>query len=267
MSPTEIITPYLTDNLESLHKYEEALHTKSTLEINSEPHLKDQLIIVQESLNLIFDLTKSYKKQNDDELTIQFLGIRLFNSIVVSIKLLLSGYYQASAAIQRDILETGFLLDYFLSYPIKIEEWKNSSNEQRKKKFKPVDIRIALDKRDEFKEQKRMKAYQLLCELAAHPTAEGFKMVSPTGLGEVGPFFDKKYLEATIEELSVKVPLFAIIYLSHFKNLPEEFLKPRTDYLHHLKKWAQKYLGSDMLNVNIEEISKEVDDLANFLKI
>jgi hypothetical protein len=72
MNPTEIITPYLTDNLESLNKYEGELHTKSVLEMNSEPQLKDQLIIIQESLNLIFDLTKSYKNQNDNELTIQY---------------------------------------------------------------------------------------------------------------------------------------------------------------------------------------------------
>ena len=124
MNPTEIITPYLTDNLESLNEYERELHTKSVLEMNSEPQLKDQLIIIQESLNLIFDLTKSYKNQNDNELTIQYIGIRLFNSIVVSLKLLLSGYYQTSVIIQRDILETGFLLDYFLSNQDKIEEWK-----------------------------------------------------------------------------------------------------------------------------------------------
>ena len=47
MNPTEIITPYLTDNLESLNKYEGELHTKSVLEMNSEPQLKDQLIIIQ----------------------------------------------------------------------------------------------------------------------------------------------------------------------------------------------------------------------------
>lgn len=267
MKPAEIITPYLTDNLESLNKYEGELHTKSVLEINSEPQLKDQLIIIQESLNLIFDLTKSYKSQNDNELTIQYIGIRLFNSIVVSLKLLLSGYYQASATIQRDILETGFLLDYFLSNQEKIEEWKKSTNKGRNQKFKPVIIREALDKRDGFKEKKRMRAYQLLCEIAAHPTYPGFQMVSPKGLGELGPFFDKKYLKATIEELSLRVPLFVIIYLSHFKKLPTDFLKARTDYLLHLKSWAQKYLGSDMSNIDVEKISEEVDDLLNLLKI
>ena len=267
MNISEIITPYLTDNLESLNKHEGELHTKSVLEINSDPRLKDQLIILQESLNLVFDLTKSYKNQNDDELTIQYIGIRLFNSIVVSLKLMLSGYYQSSAIIQRDILETGFLLDYFLSNQDKIEEWKKSTNKERNQKFKPVIIREALDKRDGFKGKKRMKAYQLLCEFAAHPTYPGFQMVSPKGLGKLGPFFDKKYLKATIEELSLRVPLFVIIYLNHFRKLPTEFLKARADYLIHLKDWAQKYLGSDLSDIDVESISKDVEVIMNLLKI
>jgi hypothetical protein len=263
MNSTEIITPYLTDNLESLCKDERELHTKSVLEINSDPQLRDQLIILQESLNLVFDLTKSYKNQSDDELTIQYIGIRLFNSIAVSLKLMLSGYYQSSAIIQRDILETGFLLDYFLSNQDKIKVWKKSTNKERNQKFKPVIIRIALDKRDGFNGKIRMKAYQLLCEFAAHPTYPGFQMVSPRGFGELGPFFDKKFLKATLEELSLRVPLFVIIYLNHFKKLPTSFLKVRADYLIHIKEWAQKYLGADLSNVDIETIGKDAEILMN----
>jgi hypothetical protein len=267
MSSSEIITPYLTDNLESLHKHEGELHSKSVLEINSDPRLKDQLEIIQESLNLIFDLTKSYKSQNDNELSIQYIGIRLFNAIVVSLKLLLSGYYQVSAIVQRDILETGFLLDYFLSNKEKIKEWKKSTNKERLKKFSPRVIREALDKRDGFKGKKRMQAYQLLCEYAAHPTYPGFQLVSPKGLGELGPFFDDKFLRATIEELSLRVPLFVIIYLSHFDDLPTEFLKIRTDFLLHLKSWAEKYLNTDLSHVDLETISEEVDELVSILKL
>jgi len=239
------------------------LHTKSVLEVNSDSQLKDQLKILQEALNLVFDLTKSYKSQNDEELTIQYIGIRLFNSIVVSLKLMLSGYYQASAIIQRDILETGFLLDYFLSNQEKIAEWEKSTSNERSRKFKPVVIREALDKRDGFKSKRRMKAYQLLCEFAAHPTYPGFQMVSPKGVGILGPFFDKKYLKATLEELSLRVPLFVIIYLNHFKNLPKAFLKVRADYLINLKNWAQNYLGSELSELDVDKISKDVEFVLN----
>jgi hypothetical protein len=70
MNTSKIITPWLTENLESLHKHEEEIRTKSILEINADLKLKDQLSMIQESLNLVFNLTKSYRNQTDDELTI-----------------------------------------------------------------------------------------------------------------------------------------------------------------------------------------------------
>ena len=132
--------------------------------------MRDHLKIIHDSLNLIFDLTKSYKSLTDDELTVQYLGVRLFNSIVTALKLLLSGYYQASVILQRDIVEIGFLLDYFLSDKLKIQEWKSSSNKERKKKFSPAIIRAALDKRDGFTGKGRQQIYQLMSEYAVHPT-------------------------------------------------------------------------------------------------
>jgi len=261
MNTSKIITPWLTENLESLHKQEEEIRTKSILEINGDLKLKDQLSMIQESLNLVFDLTKSYRNQTDDELTIQYIGIRFFNSIVSALKLLLSGYYQVSVIIQRDILETGFLLDYFLSDKSKIQDWKKSSNKNRLKKYGPAAIRKALDQRDGFKEKQREHIYKLLCEYAAHPTYTGFKLVAPKGLGEIGPFLDANYLKATIGELSLRIPLFSITYLSHFENLPPEFLKIRTEYLVKVKKWSQKYLKTDLCHIDAEGLKKQVDEL------
>lgn len=261
MNTSEIITPWLTENLESLHKHEEEIRTKSILEINADLKLKDQLAIIQESLNMIFDLTKSYKNQTDDELTIQYIGVRLFNSVVSALKLLLSGYYQTSVIIQRDIMETGFLLDYFLTNKAKIHDWKTSSNKDRLKKYNPASIRQALDQRDGFKDKQREQRYKLLCEYAAHPTYPGFKMVAPKGSGEIGPFFDAKYLKGTIEELTLMVPHFTIIYLNHFENLPPKFLKIRIEYLVNIKKWSQKYLKTDLSHIDVESLNKQVNDL------
>ena len=116
----ELILPWLPEQFESLNKEEDRIRTRSILQINSEPDLKAHLEIIQASLNILFHLSIDYKNQTDDEQTIQFLGIRLFNTIIISLKLLLTGYYQGSAFIQRDILETGFLLDYFTIDPSKI---------------------------------------------------------------------------------------------------------------------------------------------------
>lgn len=46
MPNSKIITPWLPENLESLHKHEEELRTKSILEINADQNLKDQLIVL-----------------------------------------------------------------------------------------------------------------------------------------------------------------------------------------------------------------------------
>lgn len=258
---TKIIASWLTDNLESLHKHEEEIRTKSILGINSVPELKDQLTMVQESLNLVYDLTKSYKSQTDDELTIQYIGIRFFNTTVSALKLLLSGYYQTSILVQRDILETGFLLDYFLFDKSQILVWKKSSSKDRLKKFGPAIIRKVLDERDGFKEKKREEIYRRLCEYAAHPTYAGFKMAAPKGLGKIGPFFDVRYLKATVEELSQRLPLFSIIYLRHFEKLPHKFLKVRADYLIKLKNWSQKYFKADLKAINAENLKGYVDKL------
>lgn len=263
MTNSIIITPWLPENLESLHKYEEELRTKSVLEINSDQNLKDQFDITQESLNMIFEFTKSYKTDDKIELTIQYIGARLFNSIVTSIKLMLSGYYQSAVILQRDIVEIGFLLDYFLSDKSQIEEWKDSSTKERMAKFSPATVRKALDDRDGFQGKKRQEIYKLMSEVATHPTYAGFKLLAPDGKVHLGPFIDAKYLKHVIHELALRVPNFTIIYISHFENLPPTFLKVRVEYLAKIKEWAQRYLKSDLSHLDIDGLQEKVEFVLN----
>lgn len=269
MTNSKIITPWLPENLESLHKHEEEHRTKSVLEINADQNLKDQFVIIQESLNMVFDVTKSYKTDDKIELTIQYIGARFFNSIVTAIKLMLSGYYQSSVIIQRDIVEIGFLLDYFLSDKSKIEEWKDSSTKERMAQFSPATIRKALDDRDGFQGKKRQEIYKLMSEVATHPTYAGFRLLAPAGKIHLGPFFDAKYLKHLVHELALRVPNFTVIYISHFENLPSTFLKVRVEYLAKIKEWAQKYLKSDLSHLDIDGLQEQVEfvlDHVNQLK-
>ena len=259
MANSKIITPWLPENLQSLHMQEEELRTKSILEINADQNLRDQLIIIQESLNMIFDVTQSYKTKDKIELTIQYIGARLFNSIVTAIKLIISGYYQSSVMLQRDIVEIGFLLDYFLLDNSKIEEWINSSGKDRNNRFSPAAIRKVLDKRDGFQEKKREEIFHLMSEAGTHITYAGFKLLAPDGKVHLGPFFDAKYLEHLVHELALRVPNFTIIYISHFEKLPPKFLKVRVEYIAKIKEWAQKYLKSDLSHLDIDELQKEVE--------
>ncbi len=256
MSNSEVITPWLPHNLESIHKHEEELRTRTVLEINADQNLKEQLIIIHESLNMIHDITKSYTAKDTMELTVQYLGARLFNSIIMAINLLLSGYYQGSVALQRDIVETGFLLDYFLFNKSEIEEWKNSSKKKRLDKFSPVKIRKALDDRDGFKGEKRKEIYNLMAEAATHPTYEGFKLLAPDGKVHLGPFYDVNYLRSLINELAFRVPLFTVIYISHFEKVPTPFLKTKAEYFEKIQKWSHKYLTSKLDITNELEQAK-----------
>jgi len=250
-----LVLPGLPVQLESLNKEEDAIRTKSILHINAYPDLKTHLEIIHASLNVLFCLSIDYNNQTEDEQTIQFLGIRLFNTIVISLNLLLTGYYQGSAFTQRDILETGFLLDYFTLDPSKISEWRDSNEKERSTNFKPVVIRKALDARDGVKQKKREKRYKLFCNAAAHPTYKGFQLLAPNGMVKIGPFFNERFLKSTFEELVMRLPLFTLIFVQHFKNLPPEFLKIQIEYITLLKPWMEQYYGLDLSNIDTKDFN------------
>jgi len=250
----------LPKNLQSLHEHEEKIHNESVLRINTLRGLEEHLDIVYSSLNVVFN-TRFYKAQTDDEITIQALGIRLFNSIVSSLKLLLAGYYQSSVMIQRDILETGFLLDYFSIYPSKISDWSNCNSRDGRINYRPKVIRDELNERDGVIKSKRDEIYKLMCELATHPTYRGFDLIAPKGLGETGPFFYLYFLISIIKELAKWVPLFTLIHLNHFKKLPlpSDLLVAKNEFMDKLKIWAQEYINLDLSTIDTEKFKAWVD--------
>lgn len=128
-STSKIIIPELPDKLKKLSKQEEKIKASSIVVLKSDEVLDRRLTAYELAMDVVFSLVNDYKNTNDDELTIQYIGIRLFNALAVSLYLMLFGYYQISFAIQRDIIEMYFLLDYFIYCPGKISEWKNASND------------------------------------------------------------------------------------------------------------------------------------------
>jgi hypothetical protein len=104
----EILNMDPLENLHSLHKHEEEIRVKSLEAINADRALDDHLNIISEAMNLIYVFSHDYHHQDDDELTYQLFGVRLFNAAGASIKLALSGYYQKAFDHVRDILETYF---------------------------------------------------------------------------------------------------------------------------------------------------------------
>jgi len=107
----------LPDNLTSLHKEEERIHADSLRLIEKNPNLHGHLSMIHGAMAIIYALAHDHANANDDELTVQYLGLRLFNSAASSLQLTLSGYYQSALALVRDIFETVALLDYMGSHP------------------------------------------------------------------------------------------------------------------------------------------------------
>ena len=195
-------------NLHTLHGEEEKLRERSLVVINQRADLRDHVAIVAEAMDVIWAFSHDHTRENEDELTLQFFGIRLFNAAAASIKLALSGYYQKAFDQVRDVIETGFLVDYLISHPSEIPVWRAADKKTRKNRFGPDAIRRALDKRDGYTGEKRKMIYDLISEAASHPSFKGFALLASTdtNLGEMGPFFDETKLTAWLQELVKHLP-------------------------------------------------------------
>jgi hypothetical protein len=205
-------------DLGETHETEESFRAESMKLVGADHELARRLTMVQKAMTLIFGYTVEHTGRTDNERTIQILEIRLFNAGASSVKLALSGYYQTAFQQARDIMETGFLVDYLRTSPDQIDVWRNSDRAMRRKLFDPVKIRMALDERDKDESRQREKEYGKLSELASHATYRGFRMTTRQGFGELGPFVEAANLKAWLEEMVIRLGPAAVLYANHFPN-------------------------------------------------
>ena len=252
----------LPEKLKNLSSREERIKNESIRLIKSDLTLDKRLVAYESAMDTVFALVVDHKNLTDDEITVQYIGIRLFNSLAISLRLVLTGYYQASFAIQRDILETAFLLNYFLYCPSKVAEWKKATNDERVKCYNPRKIRGILDKRDGFVNKRREKKYKLFCEYAAHVSYPGNKLVAPKGVGEIGPFFDQKYLKNCFAELIENGFYSVLLFMGHFENIKEpNIMKIKIEFLSRLADWYQERFKKE-LKIDFNKIDKLLDELS-----
>jgi len=219
------------ENLETLHALEEKLRAESLTIIDNSATLSEHFRVVHEAMNIVVGFTYCHPHRSDDEITLQMLGIRLFNASGASIKLALSGYYQIAFAQLRDIVETYSLLDYFRTNKDKIAIWKVADKRNLKQKFGPYVIRDALDKRDGFKVKMRGEVYERLSAYASHPTYQGFKLTNKEkNMGEIGPFVTEKLLTAWLEEMVKHLGYGALVYAGHFENVAADLEAVKKQY-------------------------------------
>jgi hypothetical protein len=234
-----------SDNLTSLHKHEEELQARSLAAIEADANLSDHWNLVGEAMNAIYAFTHDHAHGSDNELTLQYLGIRLFNAAGASVKLALSGYYQKAFDQVRDVIETYFLVDYLSTYPEKIDEWKRADKKKRISHFGPGFIRNALDKRDGYTSGERKKIYDLISELASHPSYSGISLTTmgPAKMAQVGPFFDETKLATWLQEMAMRLSHAAVVLVSNPEGSDTRLLMTRKHYLEVVNKWWSKYRG------------------------
>lgn len=234
-----------TDNLTSLHKHEEELRARTLAAIDADAALSDHWNLVGEAMNAIYAFTHDHAHGSENELTLQYLGIRLFNAAGASVKLALAGYYQKAFDQVRDLIETSFLVDYLSTYPEKIDEWKRADKKKRVSHFGPGFIRTALDKRDGYTSGERKKIYDLISELASHASYSGISLTTtgPTKMAQVGPFFDEKKLATWLQETAMRLSHAAVVLVSNPEGNDVSLLMTRKHYLDVVNNWWSKYRG------------------------
>jgi hypothetical protein len=244
------------ENFDLLHKGEEFIRSKNTDAIKKSEVLLHHLNMVADSMNIIDHFARSYSNQNDDQLVVQLLGFRLFNSMAGAIQNFMAGYYQNAVMKMRDILEVSFLLDYFNTDRALIAAWKGCSENERNKRFSAFKVRTTLDDRDGFTGKKRMEHYQLLCNLGAHASFQGFELLRPTAGGDAhcGPYFADRALDATLSELA-KVAVGAAGNFAMFfdpRNLPD--LETKLHFMEAQSVWFATFFGRSLDLGQIGEI-------------
>ena len=209
--------------------------------IASDVELTDHILLINQTLDFIDRIVREGEHFDGCHLLVLRLTVRCFNSISASLSLATMGYWQPAFALIRDLMETYFLLDLFNSYPQKLVEWSGLSDQDALKKYGPAKVRIILDDRDGNSERKREKLYKMLSAQAAHPTPNGFSLISPKSSTNVGPFPDKTLLVAALQELARHVFSIGGILLIANRFETDGAKSLMTDLSARLKEWRSKY--------------------------
>jgi hypothetical protein len=235
------------ENFDLLHTGEEFIRAKTKEAIEATDNLLRHFNTVAKSMTLIDHFARGYTHAGDDELTIQLLGIRLFNSAAGAVQSLMGGYYQNSVMLQRDLLEVSFLLDYFRLNRALIAEWRRCDESARNRNFSAFKVRTALDDRDGFTTRKREAHYKLLCTLGAHATYQGFQLLQPTPGGDAhcGPYFAEGPLEAAAGELAKICVGAAANFAPFFKEKSTQDFEAKLRFTEGQVDWYEHFVGAN----------------------
>lgn len=192
----------IPENIIALQRQDAILREQSLQLIDADRAMLDHLNAIEASMKAIFDHVVDRPEHEPDDLTVKALGIRLYNNLATALSDGLAGYYQRAFDAVRDMLELQFLFDDFSTDIGKIGRWAAADRREREREFGPMHVRRRLDERYGHTEERRREHYQRLSSLASHPSPDGFRLIAPDGLGNLGGFVHGRTLRALLEEMA-----------------------------------------------------------------
>jgi hypothetical protein len=211
--------------------------------VNGEEELVEQMKVIGSGLAFLHTLLERHPCDAPEVLIALRLTVRLLNSASAALKLARAGYYQPAFTMVRDVMEVEFLIDLFSRDRAQLIKWMTLSPKEREAQFKPVAVRIKLDKRDGWTEQKRAKAYKALSNYAAHVTPEGFSVISPDNMTVIGPHPSPRGVRAVLGELVRWLPSACIHVGVLFQPVEAdpEILKAHDNFTGILREWLARH--------------------------
>lgn len=233
-------------NIISLGEHEAQHRAKSLEIIAADEALLDHLHVIEAAMAATYAHVIDQADRIPDELTLQKLGIRLFNDLASTLSQGLAGYYQQAFDTLRDLVELQFLFDDFSGDRSRIGRWTSLARREREKEFSPRAVRERLDARYSHVGQKRRAVYQRFCMLASHPSPEGFVLTAPNGDARLGPFIEPRFVKALMDETAVVGLQATINFTSLLPAHTDQERQAKQAFLHRGGPWLEKYLPNEV---------------------
>jgi hypothetical protein len=133
-----------------------------------------------------------------------FLGGRSFTGTLAALRLLFGGYYLQALAVERDLLESTFLLQLFAAKPEAVSDWRAADGKQRFRRFAP---RVITEQLRILGIPARYDTYREYCELASHPSGVSRVLTLRQDMNRqaVGPFFERKTARKLLLDITLNV--------------------------------------------------------------
>lgn len=205
--------------------------------------LKDHISVIHSALNALHAGLRLQPYPTGEALVVLRLCARSFNTAGAALKLARSGFFQPAFAMVRDLVEIEFLADLFVRDREHLQRWIGLDAKARKKEFQPVKVRTILDDLDGFTKQRRKQEYDLLSKYATHVDPEGFHIISPGSLTQIGPFPSPEHLTAFLEELAKHLAMVCIHLMRLLCPLQDDVEKARQQFDSALSKWRERYFS------------------------